>query len=538
MSLIERPVLRVALYGRFSTDKQKETSITDQMSVCERFAQGLTDNEVVARYSDESISGSTRVETRAGGRRLMADAMADRFDVLVVEALDRLSRDQVEQETIIRRLEYRGIRVMGVADGYDSTSSSRKVQRAVRGLVNELYIDDLRCKTIRGQTGQVERGFIAGGKSYGYDVVRTERGSDYQVNREEAAIVRFIFEKFAAGWSTLQICDDLNGRNIPSPRGGTWMRSAIYGSPNKGSGILNNSAYIGEYIWNRSQWLKDPDSGKRVRENRPPSEWKTEQRAHYRMLPDELWFAVRARMGTDRLNSGTKGRSAPPRTLFAGVLRCAHCGGALTSINQRNYGCVTRKERGKHACEGISVLREQTDERLLGVLRDELCSEAAQADIDAVVRRYFGSDDTEREAAKLAKSKIDTLTKEMENLSQAIAELGMSAALIERFKRTEAEREALQQVLAKRKIGSDQYADIAQRVRRKTAELGKVLAGSTGEARQIIATLFGPIIVEKRDEAYYASFDDVSERLVATVTGNVSIRMVAGVGFEPTTFGL
>ncbi|WP_374728686.1 recombinase family protein [Caballeronia fortuita] len=195
--------------------------------------------------------------------------------------------------------------------------------------------------------------------------------------------MRFIFEKFAAGWSTLQICDDLNGRGVPSPRGGTWRRSALYGSPNKGSGILNNSAYIGVYIWNRSQWLKDPDSGKRVREDRPELEWKTDHRDHYRIVQDDLWHAVRARMGADRLNSGAKGKSAPPRTLFSGVLCCALCGGALTAINPRYYGCVTRKERGKHACEGISVYREQTDERLLSVLRDELCSEPAQADIDA-----------------------------------------------------------------------------------------------------------------------------------------------------------
>ncbi|SAK63627.1 Recombinase [Caballeronia fortuita] len=226
------------------------------------------------------------------------------------------------------------------------------------------------------------RAWQAGSRS-NWPSVKTERGSDYQVNKEEAAIVRFIFEKFAAGWSTLQICDDLNGRGVPSPRGGTWRRSALYGSPNKGSGILNNSAYIGVYIWNRSQWLKDPDSGKRVREDRPELEWKTDHRDHYRIVQDDLWHAVRARMGADRLNSGAKGKSAPPRTLFSGVLCCALCGGALTAINPRYYGCVTRKERGKHACEGISVYREQTDERLLSVLRDELCSEPAQADIDA-----------------------------------------------------------------------------------------------------------------------------------------------------------
>jgi hypothetical protein len=84
------------------------------------------------------------------------------------------------------------------------------------------------------------------------------------------------------------------------------------------------------------------------------------------------------------------------------------------------------------------------------VLRDELGSEAAQADIDAVVRRYLGHDDGDRDAAKHAKAQFDALTKEMDDLTEAIAELG-APAIIERFKRTQAEREALQRSLGNRK---------------------------------------------------------------------------------------
>ncbi|HEX7937026.1 MAG TPA: recombinase family protein [Paraburkholderia sp.] len=533
--------MRYEIYGRYSTDKQKETSVADQVRVCTQRAQALfPDGELVASHCDEGVSGSTRVESRNGCKRMMANAMAGRFDVLVVEALDRLSRDQVEQETILRRLEFHGIRVIGVADGYDSTSSSRKVQRAVRGLVNELYIDDLRCKTIRGQTGQVERGFIAGGKSYGYDIVKTERGSDYQVNEDQAKWVRFIFEKFAAGWSTFQLCNHLNALGVPSPRNSTWMRSALYGSPRKGSGILNNSAYIGTYIWNRSQWIKDPDSGARVRQDRPESEWKTEQRDHYRIVSDELWKAVRQRMGADRLNAGTSGAGRPSRTLFGGLLRCPKCGGAMVSINKRYYGCVTRKERGARVCEGVHIFREQTDERLLSVLRDELYADDSQADIDAAVRHYFaGEFSVAQESAKQTKEKIATLTTEIENLTQVLAEIGISPAIMERLKKSENERETLKRTLARTQIHSDQFAGIARRVREKTRELREALSGdATTEARQIIATLMGPIGIELRDGAYFASYDDIAERLLVAAAGNESRIVVAGVGFEPTTFGL
>jgi hypothetical protein len=36
---------------------------------------------------------------------------------------------------------------------------------------------------------------------------------------------------------------------------------------------LKNERYAGRLIWSKSRWLKDPDTGKRVRRERPESEW-------------------------------------------------------------------------------------------------------------------------------------------------------------------------------------------------------------------------------------------------------------------------
>ncbi len=149
------------IYARFSTDKQRETSIEDQARVCRARAETLG-LEIIGLHADNGVSGSTPVAARPGGAQLLADALAGRFRVLLLEGLDRLSRTLVEQETIIRRLEHREIRIIGVADGYDSASgTSRKLTRGMRGLVNEIYIDDLRAKTHRGLCGHIERGLAA-----------------------------------------------------------------------------------------------------------------------------------------------------------------------------------------------------------------------------------------------------------------------------------------------------------------------------------------------------------------------------------------
>ena len=82
---------RVALYARYSTDNQREASIEDQLRLCREHAA----NEkwtVVECYSDAAISGASIIR-RPGIQRLLADAQSGQFEVVLAEALDRLSRD-------------------------------------------------------------------------------------------------------------------------------------------------------------------------------------------------------------------------------------------------------------------------------------------------------------------------------------------------------------------------------------------------------------------------------------------------------------
>ena len=97
--------MRAAIYARYSTDRQRESSIADQVRLC-RARADLEGWAVVAEHGDQGISGSTPVAGRPAGQRLLADILAARFDVLLLEGLDRLSRDLVEQEQQVRRLEH------------------------------------------------------------------------------------------------------------------------------------------------------------------------------------------------------------------------------------------------------------------------------------------------------------------------------------------------------------------------------------------------------------------------------------------------
>jgi len=257
--------VRTAAYARFSTELQSAASLEDQLrnvrTFCDR--QGWPCPVV---YTDSAISGSR--EDRPSYRALLRDAGDGRFDVVLVDDLSRLSRDKDECGKIIKRLTFAGVRVIGVSDGVDTAAKGHKVNAGLRGLMSELYLDDLAEKTHRGLTGRALAGASAGGLPFGYRVAGTGQRS---IDVDQAAVVRRIFADYIAGRSPRTIAADLNRERVPSTRGGSWGLSAIYGDVRRGTGILANPIYVGRQIWNRSKFVKHPDSGRRLRKERPES---------------------------------------------------------------------------------------------------------------------------------------------------------------------------------------------------------------------------------------------------------------------------
>src|SRR5262245_39132972 len=144
-------MLRAAIYSRYSSDLQSDRSIEDQVVLCTDFAlrQNLT---IVAAYDDRARSGASII--RRDGVQAMMDAARDgQFEVLIVEALDRLSRDQEDLAGIYKRLTHVGIEIRAVHDG-----KADVIQVGIRGLVGALYLQDLQHKIRRGMAGRVRDG--------------------------------------------------------------------------------------------------------------------------------------------------------------------------------------------------------------------------------------------------------------------------------------------------------------------------------------------------------------------------------------------
>ncbi len=520
--------MTAAIYTRYSTDRQRETSLADQARVCQARADALG-LSIFSTYGDDGISGSTPVARRPEGARLVADALAGRFAVLLVEGLDRLSRDMVEQERIVRRLEHRGIRILGVADGYDSEGSGRKIHRTMRGLINEIYLDDLRHKTHRGLAGQLARGGHAGGVPFGYRSVVAGDVHVLEVEPAQAAIVREIFEHYADGWSCQRIAADLNARGIKTGRGGTWSVSALYGSPAKGSGVLNNELYIGRMVWNRSQWVKDPDTGKRTRLDRPREEWLIEAHEELRVVEQGLWDAVRARFGRGARESGSTGKGKRPTTLFGGLLRCGKCGGAVIATSGRHYGCAQRKDRGPAVCSGVTARRVAVDSRLLGDIRAELAGGDMLAAIQTKLRERL--EETREQSADLVRThaaELADIEQQLAHLADAVSKVGPIPALSERLAATEQRRADLQAEIARiEALSRVNLSRIPALYRQMAFQLEHALKTDVATAREVLRPLIdGARVVEDGGQVWVES-----ETGRAAIAVGLSLGMVAGARF-------
>ncbi|TPI29736.1 recombinase family protein, partial [Mesorhizobium sp. B3-1-9] len=140
---------RVALYARYSSDSQRDASIEDQLRLCREQAarEGWS---VAGIYDDAAISGASTL-LRPGIQQMIRDAQRGRFEVVLAEALDRISRDQADVATLFKHLKFAGVAIVTLTEGEIS-----ELHVGLKGTMNALFLKDLALKTHRGLRGRVE----------------------------------------------------------------------------------------------------------------------------------------------------------------------------------------------------------------------------------------------------------------------------------------------------------------------------------------------------------------------------------------------
>jgi DNA invertase Pin-like site-specific DNA recombinase len=548
---------RAVVYARYSSDLQSPESIRDQIRLCEAFAerQGWV---VEARFHDAATSG-VGVDHRPGYRALMAAALETPrpFDVVLVEDLSRLTRELSESDLLYRRLRLRGIDLVGVSDGLDTSRRGAAAHIAMKGAMNAIYLEDLADKTHRGLTGSVERGLSAGGTLFGYRTVavpgelRTggrKAPTRFEIHSIEAEVVRRIFRDYLAGLSMMAIAHALNREAVPFPAKDTkrgparvgWAVSTIHA-------ILSNIKYAGTWIWNQTRFLKDPETGRRRPVARPESEWVRQERADLRIVEPETFHAVQARRaqfeagpGRPPRNGAVPGYGSP--YLLSGLLRCKLCGARMTAQTaKRRKGakvyayrwlvCSFAKNKGPAVCSHrVWYRQERLEAALIGKFRE--ATTPAMITVLATLVNDQVAERLRQRDSRAGDLKVELLQLEREagHLVRFLASGGDSATVAAQLRLTEAAIAALRGEVNRAERSAPAVPVVHRSwVAQRVEHLEALLASDPRRARLEIAKhLDGDLTVEPRPA-------EVGERRVI-IAGRVKPDALLAGGQEGAVF--
>lgn len=407
-------MMRVALYARYSSDSQRDASIEDQLRICRDRAE-REEWKVVATYKDAAISGAS-MKLRPGIQSLLQDAQRGGFNLVLAEAMDRISRDQADIATLFKHLRFADVSIFTLAEG-----EITELHVGLKGTMNALFLKDLAAKTHRGLRGRVEDGKSGGGLCYGYSITKRldEHGDpirgDREIDEAQADVIRRVFRDFALGIGPRAIAKALNDEGIAGPDGSLWNDTTIRGHAKRGTGLINNELYVGRLIWNRQRYVKDPSTGRRVSRLNPESEWLVTKVPALRILDDALWQAVKARQteiiekyvnvieavrehhANNRLNNTHR-----PKSLLSGLIFCGCCGGSYSLRGSDRFACSAHVTNGSCA-NSRTIPRAEPERRVIAGLEDRMMAPKVAA---TAMRAYAEETNSSQSRATLERRRL------------------------------------------------------------------------------------------------------------------------------------
>jgi DNA invertase Pin-like site-specific DNA recombinase len=379
--------LPIAIYARFSSSRQDERSIDDQVRRCREFiVQHYGPDRRVEVFTDYAVSGASL--DRRGFEGMMSAVESGTVAAVVTEDVSRISRDFADAAQIFKRLQYARVPLLGVADGIDTSAKHGKLTYTLKSLVADLYLDDLRDKTLRGMEGRALAGYATGTVPYGYrtrpefDERGRELGKRIDIDKLAASIVVRMYTEFVEGRSMSWIARTLNREGIASPRARTRHRFAGW-SVGSLREIFRNERYIGVWRFKTMQWVKVPGTNRRLPRKRAADEVITRQRPELQVVPLSLWESVQARLARRRGHR----KQVRSRYLLSGVLHCASCAGPMTisggsGLRNTYYQCSTHRNKGL-CSNGASVRAMDLVPEVLAAIRGQISGGLVRAAMDA-----------------------------------------------------------------------------------------------------------------------------------------------------------
>ena len=369
---------KVAIYCRLSEEDKNKQNATDDSGSIQNQKAMLHDYadrmgwELYGIYSDDDYAGSDR--NRPEFKRLLADAQAKKFDIILCKTQSRFTRELELVERYIHGLfPIWGIRFVSIVDNADTANKGNKKSRQINGLVNEWYLEDMSDSIKSALDSRRKNGFHIGSFAlYGYKKDPDLKGH-LIIDEEAAAVVREVFTLFSQGYGKTAIARMLNDRGIPNPTEYKRMQGLRFSlPPSKNSTLwkyfaisdmLTNETYIGNLVQGKYESISYKTS---INRPRPKEQWFRVEGTHEPIIDRALW---------DRVQKMIAERAKPFKVgtigLFAKKVRCASCGYVMRSSKSggRHFLQCPNRHYAKGACEGAFISVNRLERMVIAELR-------------------------------------------------------------------------------------------------------------------------------------------------------------------------
>lgn len=404
---------RVAFYGRFSSNNQRDESIDAQLRAVKDFTE-KNGYEIVAQYADKAKSGIS--DKRPEFLQMIKDAEKGDFQCVIVHKLDRFSRDKYDSALYKRKLKQCGVRLISVTERLDDSPESIILESVIEGMA-EYYSKNLARETLKGLKENAYRKMHTGGlPPLGYDIDSEKK---YAINPREAESVKLIYEMSIAGNSRSEIINELNERGFKTKVGTVFKVNSIHS-------ILTNEKYTGVYIYNRSA-KKDAFGKRNSHSYKDESEIIRIEGGIPAIVSKEDFQKVQEILKMRRKKPGTN--KAKENYLLTGLIRCGCCGKPYQG-NRRHaknkpmyvsYRCSFRQKTSSKVCDNKEIRKEYIEEYVLSELERKIFNDKAITYIAEGINKNLQKQnkaDDEKKAVLL--KQIDEVEGQISNIVTAI----------------------------------------------------------------------------------------------------------------------
>lgn len=354
---------RVAAYCRVSTDDEEQlNSFSSQVKYYRELIEKETDWMMAGVYADEAITG-TQVSKREGFQKMIRACLAGEIDMVITKSISRFARNTLDTLKYVRMLKERNIAVFFEDEKINTLSMDGELLLVVLSSVAQQEVENISNNVKKGLAMKMSRGELVGfAGAFGYDYDPATKA--ISVNREQAEIVRHIFNRYVSGVGTSTIARELEEMGVLNPSGSKiWHQSTV-------AGIIRNEKYTGDLLQGKT-FTVDPISHRRL-ENLGESDKYLLKDHHEAIISRELFSQAQeilekrsqchsnARLKTNEYRSLYTNKYA-----FSCKCRCGFCGATLTrrtwhsgKYKKTIWLCVRAVKKGKKYCPQCKAITE------------------------------------------------------------------------------------------------------------------------------------------------------------------------------------